>query len=1751
MTTPDRAASPALRLAQYLKEFVGLRSKTVREVGKYESVLWFSDMPQESDCESGAWTDDLAPETPWLEVKKQTFQAAPKVPEAIAAWANISALQKATPEIPELLTSILILDKSTEPTEEEPEPKIEVFLSDHPDVQALYKDFTPAWEQWSETTRKQEAIQAVYSELFRLHTQLRKQAEIVELVLGVGLLSWRGGKGVPINRHSVVANVELEFVPKQGVIRVLPPKEGADLRIEDDMLEAEVRPDREAYSQLQAQLEEVGDELWDKELLHPGLKAWAEVLDSDSIWSSDLSTQTSTEPRLRVAFAPAIILRKRSQTGMLRIYEGLIEQLTVEGCDLPTGWEALVDDLPDNDGQSETADDDPRGSDSQVHPPQEVYFPLPANREQRQIVDAIERQRGVLVQGPPGTGKSHTIANLICHLLATGKRVLITAETGHALQVLKDKLPQEIRPLCVSLLGQGGDSFAELNSSVQDITRRQASFSESAATARVEELESELDGARRLRAKTDSELRSMREDETCSHSRCDGHYIGTASKIAARISDERDQFNWLSLTDPEGGTPGLDPESLRSWLSILRESSAAVLDDAHLRIPSTEHLPSPQDFIAAVQSESAASQSNSAYEELRKHPAYAPLSKLEPSSLSAIADGLTVIEAERLLVSQAKNEWIKRAVSDAVSNRAAIWKSLLDQSSGHLDVARTALNTLGGVSVEIPQCLNRRKVRSDAIAVAAHFTDGGSWKRFGFLTPPEVKGRTYLRTEVLVDGAGANDALDMNAIHRHVDLEEAIDDLSSAWASIGTGELPSDHGMRLAVIEEYCALLNQVLELGEQCQAVSNLMRESSTPIPEPDWREGEGGYWLELVNAAQKENALIRAKETLEQGVKELIELQGLHNPHDIVTTLADAVRTRDTTTYSKGHEELVELERLREGQEFRGRIEARLSEVSPELIAVVTASCQEEHWDRRFEELVAASKWAATDTWLTNRMDPGYQRKLEEKREITEDRIGCILADLASEKAWMHFFARLTTKETASLKSWREAIRAMGKGTGKSAKMARLRKEARQYMDQCRDAIPVWIMPRYLVAEMVDPAPGRYDLVIVDEASQLGIESLFLFYIANKMVVVGDDQQISPYGIGVSDDAIAGLQQHYLDDIPHRHALSAQSSLYGNAKIRFSRNIVLREHFRCMPEIIQFSNDLCYASNGTPLDPLRTYPANRLTPLVTRHIPDGYRKGSSQNAENPPEAEAIVRQIVACVQDPRYANASMGVISLQGQTQAKLIERELHAALDPEVIEERNLICGDAYAFQGDERTVIFLSLVAAPGERRIGSLSNESARQRFNVAVSRAKDQLWLFHTAELEVLSDKCMRHRLLSYMQNPTRRLADEADQVFDSKFERNVFRMLTDREFHVRTQVCVGDPTNHRYRIDLVVEGMQGRLAVECDGDHWHGPERYEHDMARQRDLERAGWQFARIRGSVFYRDRIAAMVPVWEELDRLGIKPGGLDETAGDPPAPADSDTEAWLPSAVHIPDVDADSKAPQDTEDVPEESPVQSKSPAAPAFADIGKAKKQSDTQQELISNALPDLFSPPEGEAIEVCLTRSRYVEFEGPYGPDPREAKSKEVADGLIAIIASEGPMLAKRAYDIYLRGCGLKRMGKDLKSALNRALQTAIAKGQVHKEDETGKGGLLFATVRSSGAPSICLRDRGTRSLEEIPPSELQLAARLLLKDGGFVFGAEEHLRATMEDFNLKRLTPQAKSLLKTALSAKFDYVTEALKNGAH
>ena len=271
----------------------------------------------------------------------------------------------------------------------------------------------------------------------------------------------------------------------------------------------------------------------------------------------------------------------------------------------------------------------------------------------------------------------------------------------------------------------------------------------------------------------------------------------------------------------------------------------------------------------------------------------------------------------------------------------------------------------------------------------------------------------------------------------------------------------------------------------------------------------------------------------------------------------------------------------------------------------------------------------------------------------------------------------------------------------------------DAQMHMEQCKDAIPAWIMPLNRVFENFEIRPGLFDIVIVDEASQSWHDALLLKYLAKKMIIVGDDKQISPSIVGINVEDINKLNNKYLKPIEFEFAdtLNASNSFFDVAYIMFKETITLREHFRCMPEIIGFSNRISYPNN--PLIPLRQYPANRLEPIVSRYLPHGVREGSSQNAYNEVEADEIVKEIRNCINNPHYNGKTIGVISLLGNNQAKLIQNKLIAELGAEMMEERQIICGDAYAFQGDERDVIFLSMVAAKGETRFTALATDSVK------------------------------------------------------------------------------------------------------------------------------------------------------------------------------------------------------------------------------------------------------------------------------------------------------------------------------------------------------------------------------------------------------------------------------------------------------
>jgi hypothetical protein len=493
---------------------------------------------------------------------------------------------------------------------------------------------------------------------------------------------------------------------------------------------------------------------------------------------------------------------------------------------------------------------------------------------------------------------------------------------------------------------------------------------------------------------------------------------------------------------------------------------------------------------------------------------------------------------------------------------------------------------------------------------------------------------------------------------------------------------------------------------------------------------------------------------------------------------------------------------------------------------------------------------------------------------------------ADLISVLSWQRQIDKVTKRERDALMAWSDAMKKYGKGTGKYAK--RWLREAQESLVEAKSAVPVWIMPMVRAVQMFsDPVAGMFDVVIFDEASQCDIRGLTISYLGKKLLVVGDPDQISPAGIFQDQEKSFDLTSRYLFDIPHKGNFSITSSLFDLAKVRIPTMIQLNEHFRCVPEIIAFSNHYIYESK---LKPLRyPHPKGLLKPsLLPVYIENGYQ--NTNNKVNEPEAHAIVEKLVECLEDPNYQTrpdgtpCTFGIISLLADHQAKYIKGLIlsHPKIGESVIEERKIFCGDAYDFQGDERSVIFLSMVKAldPNNQNdtIKALTDEGTKQRFNVAVTRARDQVFLYHSIPLvEFKNQQDWRYRLLSWFYDPRieelKAGRDALKKQFDcgraSQFSLDVGNLIIDRGYKVLAEYEVIGR-----RIDLVVQGENARLAVECDGDQYHTLENFDEDYAREQQLRRAGWEFWRITGSSFYRYKEKALESLWKKLDELGIEP-------------------------------------------------------------------------------------------------------------------------------------------------------------------------------------------------------------------------------------------------------------------------------------
>ena len=1505
----------AIAIFRYLRDLTLLRTVPVRDLRSYERCFWLESLRGKVGCAARCWRADplqdgldaaTSEDDAWFTVKKLPEPQLPPIPAAITAWVAPNS-GKSVDAPPRLLDRIERPQQQSESSRKAtpryaaddgqsagdgPEPVYEL-LEDHPEVADAFNGYMEAsWKPWaSQHAAWTDFQESVYAPLFAINRDLKRLGEEFELVLGLGCLTWKTPSAHQVRRHLIAAQVTLEFDPAGGMFTLRPAADGARLALEADMLDPSEQPSVPQREVIAADLALAGDDPWEFEAIDKALRGFTQAIKEDGTYDPAAYEPSGMERVPQTAFAPALLLRRRTSKGLLLAFEEIIKQLQA-GETIPPGVKRLTK-AATHEGAGNEALRLPTVLPSPANT--RVYFPLLANEDQRQIVERLDGRHGVLVQGPPGTGKSHTIANLICHLLATGQRVLITAQTPRALQVLRDKLPAEIRPLCLSVLGNDKAAQDNVEESVRNITDRADSWNSGPANEEIRKAETELDRLAQRETTLEREVRTFREAEIHKHTISDGAYSGTAQAIAQQVRRDAQRFAWFTdAVEPEAPMP-IDAAALSAFRDGMVQVSPQRAAEVEQRRPARgSEIPADDTLIRLIQS------SHSLRDRLRPiADGEVHLETLPLEQLRAASSALRALQAAVHQVPTAATPWAAVALSDVLKGAGAGWELLLSQTSAAVAAHHSTATALDTKDIRLPAGRRSDVLLADVTDLLGHFQRGGGLG-FLFLRAKVVRRTIYLCREATIDGRPCDHAAALTTAKEHLECSAAI---AKAWTLWDGKAAPTTRtsGQQIGELRELAGILTRVLAIRPLADAAAaDLARLHIAAIPALHDRRAIDEF------SARCERVIVRREydivsSQIDARVHALRTLAAMPNSHRVSARLANALEQRDERALTAALADVAGLEADAARLAERARLNERISAKLPKLAQSIAATHADPAWKARIADWKAAWRWAQADAWLAKYSDPRKAAAVEAELRQVKDRlrpprdehgnaksgqVGAI-ERASALRAWHSCLSGMAPAHRQHLQAWQLAMRKVGKKTGKH--WPKHLRDAQSHMDQCRTAIPAWVMPLYKVFETISPTPEMFDVVIVDESSQCGPESLILLYLAKKVIIVGDDKQISPSNVGLNLEQANSLLSQHLKDVELGDTFDVKNSLFDHGKVRLGKQITLTEHFRCMPEIIRFSNDLCYKG---ALVPLRQYPPNRLAPYVARRVPDGKREGGSTSAKNQAEAEAIVDAIAACCADPMYKEKTMGVISLLGEHQAKLIERLLLKRIGAEEIDRRRIVCGDAYAFQGDERHIIFLSLVVAVKDddlRGFNALTTEPYEQRFNVAASRAQDQLWLFHSVMPEDIGNpECMRHRLLTYFYDPARhaagsigidlddlrRQASDPDRPelapapFDSWFEVDVYLRIADRGYRVLPQYKAG-----RKRIDLVVEGRT-RLAIECDGDRFHTDENFDEDMARQRQLERANWRFWRVRGSTFYRDPDAALVPLWERLKELGIEP-------------------------------------------------------------------------------------------------------------------------------------------------------------------------------------------------------------------------------------------------------------------------------------
>lgn len=1446
-------------LFKFLDEYNNIKNPVITEIENQPWKKWMDNVGENKYIINNIY-NNLYEEDVIFSVDKPNRIQCPKPPEEIRDWL-IKGWEDSKQEV-------IVLEEVT--LDEEDDISIIKFYDNDKRV-TLYKEWLVLRNEWAIQDIEARIADEIFTEFYSLYATLKKDMEAIELVFGDAILTCNSKK--KIHHPILIQSIKLKFDANIPSFSIVDEDKGTELykNIFGDIEDY----NHELISDISKEFDEEQYKPYEKEISNQFLNRLVHGLSPKGEFIEENKNAKPTNKFPIIYRKPVIFIRKRNLGFGVAIHSILKDLETNE--EIPeflndvVGIETISDDKEKPVTESQNSNDllEVNGVD------QEILLTKPANLEQLSVAKHLKKNNAVLVQGPPGTGKTHTISNIIGHLLSEGKSILVTSYSEKALSVLKDKVDPNLQALCLSLLS-GVDNRREMEITLDEINGQRAKLEPTALIRKISSLEEQ-------RIAT---INKLSELEICLKNARTNEYrpiiIGGVefkpTDAAKFIKKNKNLLFKVPTPIKLGEEITLSTQEINELYYSNEQVSIDEEKEYDARLPEIYDIITPNEFKVIIDEKN---KFDSKKLEYGKELWNTDLNENNIDRLVILNNNVK----EALAYIDFKNLWTLETITVSKEDDKKLWENLISEIDNLNKLFSHSREFILKYNPKINNIEALQNIDNTFLEIINKLENRGKITRVNLFLNKNIKN---LIDSCNVNGKNPNNLEHFRGLFEYYKYISEVDKLKLRWdrqmAVLGA-ESASSMGMtfekttkKYSVIIQnnlnwykniWNPIINRIANCGLNINSLMEKIDISSDRYSELKYLKNTLAPKIEDLIESEilriEYNKIVKNKNKIETSIYEKCN----DSSSLIMNKMKKAVVEENIVLYEQCYNEIIRIKKLGPYIARRRMILKQLQIVAPEWTRLIQNRIGVHGEVQVFNNVKDDWKYTQFVEEINKRnsvsIDVLQTEITKQEKDLREN-----TAQLAFNKAWLSMIEKLDSNkgQVQAIEGWRQLIRKIGAGKGKNAE--KYKNAARKLMPACQGAVPVWIMPLNKVVENFNPEKNKFDVVIIDEASQADIMAIVALYLGKQVIIVGDNEQVSPLAIGEKLDEIDRLSKEYLSEIPNNALYCGRFSIYDLAQASGYQPVRLKEHFRCVPEIIQFSNMLSYNNQIKALrdsSKVKTKP-----PIITYKVENSI----SVNKVNTKEAEVITSLILSCCERSEYKGKTFGVITLRGEKQATTIDKMLQIRMTPKEYNDRNILCGNSSQFQGDERDIIFISMVDVNdgvGPMRLVSYgTDDSNKKRYNVAVSRAKDQLWVIHSLDTEndlKLGD--LRKELLDYCNDYNSRQVEFEKNVIkaESVFEKEVMKYLIDRGYSIVPQWEVG-----AYRIDMVITYKDNKVALECDGEKWHGEDKLMEDMNRQAILERLGWRFIRITGSEYFSDETTAMENVISKLNNLYIYP-------------------------------------------------------------------------------------------------------------------------------------------------------------------------------------------------------------------------------------------------------------------------------------